>query len=88
MSVVFPEPNSYVVRLNDGRLFRRTHWAINILVCDSTINPVRPCFHRPTAVGLPTATVPVGSSVIGHLFLHLKRFLFQPLGLRVLVVVM
>jgi hypothetical protein len=24
------EPNSYLVRLSDGRLFRRTRWAINI----------------------------------------------------------
>ena len=66
MSVVCPEPNSYVVRLNDGRLFRRTRWAINILVCDSTLNPVRPCDHRPTILGFPTATVPSGNSVIGH----------------------
>jgi hypothetical protein len=66
VSVVCPEPNSYVVRLNDGRLFRRTRWAINILVCDSTLNPVRPCDHRPTILGFPTATVPSGNSVIGH----------------------
>ena len=66
VSVVCPEPNSYVVRLNDGRLFRRTRWAINVSVCDSTLNPVRPCLHRPTVVGVPTATVPVASSVNGH----------------------
>ena len=66
VSVVCPEPNSYVVRLNDGRLFRRTRWAIYILVCDSTLNPVRPCDHRPTILGFPTATVPSGNSVIGH----------------------
>jgi hypothetical protein len=66
VSLVCPEPNSYVVCLNDGRLFRRTRWAINVSVCDSTFNPVRPCFHRPTVVGIPTATVPVASSVIGH----------------------
>ena len=66
MSVVCPEPNSYVVRLNDGRLFRRTRWAINVSVCDSTLNPVRPYFHRPTVVGISTATDPVASSVIGH----------------------
>jgi hypothetical protein len=66
VSVVCPEPNSYVVRLNDGRLFPRTHWAINILVCDSTLNPVRPCVHRPTMLGFSTATVPSGSSVIGY----------------------
>ena len=35
--LVCPEPNSYVVRLNDGRLFRRTRWAINISVFDSTL---------------------------------------------------
>ena len=64
--MVCPEPNSYVVRLNDGRLFRRTRWAINISACGSTLNPVRPCFDRPTVVGLPTATVPVASSVIGR----------------------
>jgi hypothetical protein len=66
VSVVCPEPNSYVVRLNDGRLFRRTRWAIHISICDSTFNPVRPCVRRPTIVGLPAATVPVTSSVIGH----------------------
>jgi hypothetical protein len=66
VSVVCPEPNSYVVRLYDVRLFRRTRWAINVSVCDSTLNPVRPYFHRPTVVGISTATDPVASSVIGH----------------------
>ncbi|EFX61284.1 hypothetical protein DAPPUDRAFT_122336 [Daphnia pulex] len=27
---VFPEPQSYVVRLDDGHYFRRTRWAINV----------------------------------------------------------
>ena len=66
VSVGFPEPSTYVVLLNDGRLFRRTRWAINISVCDSKLNPVRPCFHRPSVVGRPSATVPVAISVIGH----------------------
>ena len=66
VSVYFPEPSTYVVLLNDGRLFRRTRWAINISVCDSKLNPVRPCFHRPSVVGRPSATVPVAISVIGH----------------------
>ncbi len=39
MSVVCPESNSYIVRLSDGRLFRRTHWAINISAIDSKLNP-------------------------------------------------
>ncbi len=54
------------MRLNDGRLLRRTRWAINISICDSQLNPVRPCFHRTPVVGMPSATVPVASSVIRH----------------------
>ena len=67
VSVVCPEPNSYVMRLNDGRLFRRTRWAINVSVSDSTLNPVRPSSYQPTVIGMPTATVPVVSLVIVHL---------------------
>jgi hypothetical protein len=44
---VCAEPNSYVVKLSDGRLFRRTRWAINISSVDSNLNPVRPCVPRP-----------------------------------------
>lgn len=57
VSVVCPEPNSCVVRLSDGRLFRRTRRVINISAIDSKLNPVRPYFHRPQAVGIPPAPV-------------------------------
>lgn len=45
---VCPEPQSYIVRLDDGRLFRRTRWAINIdhghvsLPCPSVAGPAIP----------------------------------------------
>jgi hypothetical protein len=45
VSVVCPEPHSYIVRLTDGRLFRRTRWAVNI---DNGT--------RPTAVQSPVQT--------------------------------
>ncbi len=47
MNGVCAEPNSYVVKLSDGRLFRRTRWAINISSVDCNLNPVRPCIPRP-----------------------------------------
>lgn len=59
VSVVCPEPNSYVVRLSDGRLFRRTCWAINISAIDSNLSPVRSCFHRPQAVDIAAVPTPV-----------------------------
>ena len=52
VSVVCPEPHSYIVRLTDGRLFRRTRWAINIdnatrpTAVQSPMQPSRPQFSR------------------------------------------
>jgi hypothetical protein len=52
VNVVCPEPHSYIVRLSDGRMFRRTRWAINVdnanrpAAVQRPLQPSRPQFHR------------------------------------------
>lgn len=48
------EPNSYLVRLSDGRLFRRTRWAINI---DYSSSSSLPESHQPFPAPVPDRAV-------------------------------
>ncbi|XP_045023117.1 uncharacterized protein K02A2.6-like isoform X3 [Daphnia magna] len=60
VNVVCPEPHSYIVRLSDGRMFRRTRWAINVdnanrpTAVQRTMQPSRPEFSRGPVVVPPT----------------------------------
>ncbi|XP_045036658.1 uncharacterized protein K02A2.6 [Daphnia magna] len=60
VNVVCPEPHSYIVRLSDGRMFRRTRWAINVdnanrpTAVQRTMQPSRPQFSRGPIVVPPT----------------------------------
>jgi hypothetical protein len=64
VSVVCREPHSYIIRLTDGRLFRRTRWDINIdnttrpTAVQSPMQPSRPQFSRGPVV-VPHTQPPV-----------------------------
>ncbi|EFX78557.1 hypothetical protein DAPPUDRAFT_105150 [Daphnia pulex] len=74
VNVVCPEPHSYIVRLTDGRMFRRTRWAINVdnatgpTAVQRTMQPSRPQFSRGPVVVPPTQppalVQPRGSSAV------------------------
>jgi hypothetical protein len=74
VNVVCPESHSFIVHLTDGRLFRRTRWAINVdnvtrpTAVQRTMQPSRPKFSRGPVVVPPTQTPalvqPSGSSAV------------------------
>jgi hypothetical protein len=75
--VVCAEPNSYLIRLVDGRLFRRTRWAINVVngspptvpmqspqqssQCPSFLSSSMAVASQPVRVALESVSQPVSS---------------------------